>query len=243
MKSVVENVIPLSEIQVPPQYLTIEIPSWEAVAMPLVYQVAKQFNPDGDPDFILLDEHVAALDLPNVASVAQLKQYAMMLFRKHQVHQKFYQELLPYLLVFFAETSQVILNSAELAEFQQQYQERLQQAAEAEGESLAEYVKRTMGIAETELEQQLAEHSSEDFIYKLIAQRAYLTSGHTLDELAYEQFIATNVLQRGADDIEIREQFPYESFKEWMPEMVFTQELFDYFEPQFKFVIAHNEIE
>lgn len=69
------------------------------------------------------------------------------------------------------------------------------------------------------------------------ATTATQINGGSLDELEYEQFIQRNVLENGADDIEVRQAISYPQFKEMMPEMMLTQQLLDYFEPKFKFIM------
>ncbi|MDO4432570.1 MAG: hypothetical protein Q4B80_04550 [Aerococcaceae bacterium] len=241
MKSTVEQVVPIEEIYVPEHYLEIPIPSWEAVVAPTLLQVSQQFNTQNDPSFVLLDEHVEALQLPNIETVHALKQFAMDTFKMRAIQTQFYSKLLPYLTVFYADTTSVILNSEELDAFKALYVSRAKEAAAERQESLEDYVKIVWNITE-DIENQLLERATEDFIYKLIARHDYFAKGHQIDETAYERFILQQVLHQGADEITVREHLSYQQFAEIIPEMTYTQYLFDYFASQFKFVIdTHKE--
>lgn len=80
---------------------------------------------------------------------------------------------------------------------------------------------------EGNINEQLEKRAEEDFIFKVIAHRVFENQGGRLDEEAYEQFIHRNVVQQGADEIELRERFSYNAFKEMMPEMSLSQDIYD----------------
>lgn len=80
----------------------------------------------------------------------------------------------------------------------------------------------------------LAEHALEDFTFKLIAQDIFDQSGRQLNEETYESFIMQNVLHNQADEIELREQIPYQRYLKMIPEMELSQEMFQYFVKQMK---------
>lgn len=74
MKSSVENVMSYKDINVPEEKLTIEIPSWDAVAQPLVDHARRQYEEMiNEPVDELTNEMVDALALPGVKTIQQLK--------------------------------------------------------------------------------------------------------------------------------------------------------------------------
>lgn len=245
MKSIVEDYVPIEEIRVPDHYFKIEIPSWEEVAAPFLDAMAKNhFNDATATGERLTDEVVASMNLEGFTTVNQLKHYAMSMFETSQKRDKFYFNLLPYLVLFYAETSQTIINSEEHAEFVEQFIQRLHDGSEEAGLTFEEFVVQQLSIqAETTdtLMQEIKERASEDFIYKIIATHRYLESGNGLSPEDYEAFVMHNVLTQNLDEIDVRERYSYETFKTTFPEVAFTQELFDYFTPKMTVVIATHE--
>lgn len=233
VRSLVESYLPIESVEVPEHYLIIEMPSRQVVTQPFIEQVAKHFNIAMNQ---LTDEHVASLDLENITTVLQLETFTLESFCRKQIHERFYQSLLPYLVLFYAETAHVILDTDECDRFVQAQIEQLKERAQEQGLTFEDYIVEAMGIMD-DIDKQLQERLEEDFIYHLIAHHHYKINGGSLDELEYEQFIQRNVLENGADDIEVRQAISYPQFKEMMPEMMLTQQLLDYFEPKFKFIM------
>lgn len=236
MKSIIEYYTPIEEIPVPEHYFDIEIPSWDAVIQPLLDQVARQFQTEGSQLPELTDDHIVSLGLSDIHTVQQFKQYAMGLFEEEQVQIKFYHGLMPFILAFHGETTEVITNSEEESRYSEEYLEQVAAYAEEYDLSLEDYARQQLGIA-GDVQTELSQRAREDYIFKLIATHIFESKNIVLDELTYERFIQQNVLQNGADEIEVRERFPYESFKQIMPEMAYSQSLFTFFKPKFRFKI------
>ena len=93
MKSSVENVMSYKDINVPEEKLTIEIPSWDAVAQPLVDHARRQYEEMiNEPVDELTNEMVDALALPGVKTIQQLKQSGMEVYQRNQTQLQFYNE-------------------------------------------------------------------------------------------------------------------------------------------------------
>ncbi|WP_124058380.1 hypothetical protein [Vaginisenegalia massiliensis] len=238
MKSLVQSYFPYEEIPVPEAYLTVEIPSWEAVAQPTIDQAIQYIKSDQEElaNVVLTDEMVANLQLPNIQTVNQLKSFAMDTFKVNQIQRKFYQEVMPFILTFHAETASLLFNEGEFEDYWTDYLAKVQAYADEMDMSLSDYTHEQLGL-KGQAESVLKERAEEDFIFKLIAQAEYEKLGLTLTEEDYQVFIQRNILHRGADEIEIRDRFPYETFKEQMPEMMLSQRLYDYFKDKIQFKI------
>lgn len=242
MKSSVENVMSYKDINIPEEKLTIEIPSWDAVAQPLVDQARRQYEEMiGEPVDELTNEMVEALTLPGVQTIHQLKQTGMDVYQRNQTQLQFYNEVLPFVLNYYAENSNVILNSSERDAYVSDYLVQVNAYADQYNMPLEEYGREQLKL-EGNIKEQLEKRAEEDFIFKVIAHRVFENQGGRLDESAYEQFIHRNVVQQGADEIELREKFPYQSFKEMMPEMSLSQDIFEHFSKLIKFKINPDSI-
>lgn len=237
MRSSVENIVAYQAIPVPENLLTIRIPSWDATAKPLLDHAKKHYEAMvGEPVEELTDEMIVALNLPDTHSVAELKRYGMDLFERTQRQKKFYEEVLPFILTFYAQNTNSILNNQEKDSYVAEYIEQVQAYADQYSKSLEDYAKEDLKI-EGNVEEGLTERATEDFIFKVIANQLFEEAGGKLDEEAYENFIQQNVLHNQADEIEIRQQFPFERFTKMMPEMSLSQEIYDHFSKQIKIKI------
>ena len=242
MKSSVENVMSYKDINIPEEKLTIEIPSWDAVAQPLVDQARRQYEEMiGEPVDELTNEMVEALTLPGVQTIHQLKQTGMDVYQRNQTQLQFYNEVLPFVLNYYAENSNVELNSSERDAYVSDYLVQVNAYADQYNMPLEQYGREQLKL-EGNIKEQLEKRAEEDFIFKVIAHRVFENQGGRLDESAYEQFIHRNVVQQGADEIELREKFPYQSFKEMMPEMSLSQDIFEHFSKLIKFKINPDSI-
>ncbi|MBZ6528045.1 hypothetical protein HYQ40_09735 [Aerococcaceae bacterium DSM 111021] len=242
MKSSVENVMSYKDINIPEEKLTIEIPSWDAVAQPLVDQARRQYEEMiGEPVDELTNEMVEALTLPGVQTIHQLKQTGMDVYQRNQTQLQFYNEVLPFVLNYYAENSNVVLNSSERDAYVSDYLVQVNAYADQYNMPLEQYGREQLKL-EGNIKEQLEKRAEEDFIFKVIAHRVFENQGGRLDESAYEQFIHRNVVQQGADEIELREKFPYQSFKEMMPEMSLSQDIFEHFSKLIKFKINPDSI-
>lgn len=236
VKSTVQSYVFYQEIPMPEHYLRIEIPSWELVTQPVMDQALIQYRQlSGDEDvFELNDERVHLLQLPGVESLKDLQDYARRVFKENQIDRKFYQEIMAYLLAFYVETSQTIINRAELTEFREAYLERFGNEARQADMTFEEYGRQLLQT-EADPHQLVKEHAKEEFVFRLIAQDVFKKQGKTITEDDYENFVQQSVLHQGADEIEVRDQMSYQQYQEMLPEMLFTQELYQYFKPQITF--------
>lgn len=235
MKSIVEYYTPTKEIPVPDHYFEIEIKSWDEVIQPLLEEVANRY---GESD--ASDDMIEALGLAGVTTVPDFKQYAKEYYESEYISFAFYNKLMPYILAFYGETTEVVINAAERDEYVAEYLEQIEAFADEEGLPVNDYAQLKLGLR-GDIDTILKERAVEDYIFKLIAHHIFKEKGHELDELTYERFIQQNVLQSGADEIDLRGRYPYEVFKKIMPEMSYSTELFEFFKPKFKFKITGSE--
>lgn len=242
MKSVVDYYVDLADIEVPEHYLTLHIPSWEAVIQPTLMQMQAHFNPNQEQAFELTDEHVQQLGLQKIQTVVELKEWAKSVFSRNYKQTAFYKDLLPYLVLYYVETAQVVLNSEEVSDFIQAYCERLRHQAEEEGVDFEQYVAQLYQLGGNVMEQ-LQERLTEEFIFKLIAHADFYKRGGALDEDAYEAFVVQNVIHQGADEIEVRERFPFDEFQRVIPEMMLVDKLYEYFETKMMIVTSDTSEE
>lgn len=232
MKSIVEYYTPTEEITIPDQYLEIPITSWEDVIQPLFEEVANRYG-----ETMITDEMVAELGISHVTSVQGFRRYAKEYYQEEYISYAFYHKLLPYLLAFHGETAEVIINADERDHYVAEYLEQIEAFAEEEALPVNDYAQLKLGLR-GDIDKILKERAVEDYIFKLIAHHIFTEKGHELDELTYERFIQQNVLRSGADEIDLRDRYPFSVFQKIMPEMSYNSELFEYFKPKFTFKVT-----
>lgn len=232
MKSIVEYYTPTHEIPVPDQYLEIEISSWDDVIQPLFEEVANRYGESQVTDDMVID-----LGIANVSTVPAFKRFAKEYYQDEYISYAFYHKLLPYLLAFHGETAEVVVNVEERERYVEEYMEQIEAFAEEEDLPVNDYAQLKLGLR-GDIDTILKERAVEDYIFKLIAHHIFKEKGHELDESTYERFIQQNVLRSGADEIDMRDRYPYTVFQKIMPEMSYNTELFDYFKPQFTFKVT-----
>ena len=239
MQSSVTNYIDYQKIPIPEDLLTIEIPSWDAVAQPLVDYAEEQYaKMTGQEWSALTDEKVAALNLPGIDNLAQLKQYGMETYQKNQENYQYFEQVLPFILKFYRQTANTVMDRSEKEAYVKEYIEQVEAYAQAEGRTLRVYARDRLKLEfEGDVRDILEERALEDFTFKLIAQDIFNQSGRQLNEETYESFIMQNVLHNQADEIELREQIPYQRYLKMIPEMELSQEMFQYYVKQMKIKI------
>lgn len=229
MRSSVNQYIPYQDLPVPRELLTIEIPSWDAVAQPMVdYVEEKYVETFGTPWSALTDEMVSALDIPGIKTLAQVKQYGMDVYKKNQEYYQYFEKVLPFILKYYHDNSNTIIDREEKEAYQEEYLAQVQAYAEEANLSLADYVQDTLHLS-GEPKVALRRRASEDFTFKLIAWDVFNRRGNTLADEDYENYIQQNVLYHQADEIELREQMPKDSYFASLPEMQFSQEVFEFY--------------
>lgn len=236
MKSQVEHYLSFDEILLPEPYIVIEIPSWQAVYEPVVKGMLEHYNQQFKKQATQLsDDMMAQMQIPNVQTVAQLQQIAMESFQEREKEIRFQQQIFPFLLTFFEKTTQVILNDEEVAAYEQAMIGNYREEAEQLGMTYEEFIEDAFAIAATDA-QGLSERILEYFIFKLIAQERFGVD-FELNEESYEAFIQKQVIHQFVDEIDLRDRLPYVVFKDIFPEILFTQELKEYFKEQIQFKI------
>ena len=224
------------ELHVPEYYYDIHLTTWEEVAMIFVRQVAATLHPEAD-DAVgqLTDEEIQQLYIPNVSNLTELKQYARGLFQQSQMNTRFYQHILPFIGAMLAITAEVVVDAADQEAFIANAMDRVQEQAAAQEMSVADYTAQLMNQADNP-EQALREAMEEEYIFRLVAEQWYADQGYGLSELDYEAYIQQAV-QKGDDEIELRERFPYHVFELDMPAMAYTDALFQFVKPKFRFIV------
>ncbi|MGX7107803.1 hypothetical protein ACWOBE_08470 [Hutsoniella sourekii] len=237
MKSSVTNYIDYRNIPVPKDKLTIEIPSWEQVARPMVDRVQLAYQDQtGQTIDQLEDSHVQALNIPDLNTVGQVKSYGMEVFQKRARIEHYYQVLLPYILNHYYINSNAIMNTQEKDAYIQEYLEQVQAYADQEGLTLKQYGQSRLNI-QGDVKEALEQRALEDFNFKLIANDIYAKNHGPLDHNAYEEYINQQVLYQQVDEIELRDQFSYQQFINGYPEMWLADQIRDYYLPQIQFKI------
>lgn len=231
MQSSVSHYIDYHNIPVPEDLLTIEIPSWDAVAQPLVAYAEEQYaKMTGRPWSALTDDKVAALNLPGIENLAQLKQYGMQTYQKNQENYQYFEKVLPFILKFYRQTANTVMDREEKEAYVKEYLDQVEAYAQADGLSLKAYTRDRLKLqGEGDYRSLLEDRALEDFTFKLIAQDIFDQSGRQLNEESYESFIMQNVLHNQADEIDLREQIPYQRYLKMIPEMELSQEMFQFF--------------
>lgn len=237
MRSQIEHYLPFDEILLPEPYRLIEIPSWEAVIKPVLDGVLAHYHQEVDEEATeLTDSMLKALNLPGVHSVAKLKQFAMERFQEREKEMKFQFDIFPYLLTFFATTTQTIINSEEADAYYVAMTNNYKEEAEQHGISYDQFLKNSFGLS-SDQEEELRERIQEYFIFKLVAYARFGENHGQLDEVSYDAFIQQQVITQGVDEIELRDRLPFEVYKDIFPEILLTEELKNYFKNKIQFKI------
>ncbi|MBF6978897.1 hypothetical protein [Tuanshanicoccus lijuaniae] len=241
MKSYVEHYVTFDEILLPEPYRVVEIPSWEAVVEPVMNGVLNVYNEQFNQQATALtDEMVAALQNPNLTTLHELRQFAMEAFQEREREMKFQHHIFPYLLVFFANTTQTVINSEESDAYYQAMMENYREEAEKLGWTLDEFIRDSFQL-EPNQKEELQERIHEYFVFKLIAYARFGENHGELDEASYDAFIQQQVVHQMVDEIDLRERLPYVVYKDIFPEILLTEELKDYFKPQISFQIQSQQ--
>lgn len=234
MKSSITTTVPIEKIEVPSYYFDIHLTNWTDVENVYIQATFSRLQGEHSIDS-LSDTEVANLQVPHYQTVEEMRRYARALFKRTQIDVRFYQQLLPYLMVYIADSSQVVLNAEERDEFVYRGLSEYTELAQEEGVTLFDYVSKMLDKAEDPMAA-LREKLEEEFIFRLVAFQRYIGQGRMLDENDYEAFIQHQVLESHADEITLRERFSYEQYKRDMPAMLMTNELYEFYVPKFRFV-------
>lgn len=233
MKSTVVNYVDFENIPVPEKLLTIEIPSWDQVAQPMVDMTLSKYNELlGESETELTDEMVQILNIPGMQSVHQVKQLGMDTYVQSEIQRRYVHDVFPYVLSFYRESSNPIVDPSERDGYIEEYVDQVKAYAKEEGLSFNAYVRDRLQL-EGPAQEVIETQALEDFIFKLICHDMFERSGLPLDEESYEAFIQDQVIHKQVDEIDLRQELPYQRYIKIMPEMTMSQELFNYFSQQF----------
>lgn len=236
MKSSVSNIVDFKQIPVPTSDLQIEIPSWQAVAQPLIDFAKVDYQKQtGQVIEKLEDHHIAVLDIP-ANSLADLKKMGSQVFQDRALQKRYYDCILPFILNFYANNTNTVLNDQELTAYTEDYLGQVKAYATKAKLSIEEYGQKVMGMKGSVMDQ-FKERAKEDFIFKLIAQDLFVNSEKVLSHDDYDAFINQQVLASGADEIDLRQNLSFEEFCQMYPEMHLGQAMADYYMEKIKFVI------
>lgn len=241
MLSIVNDYVEKEDITIPDYYWRIEIESWEEVRAPYLDQVKDYYQQLTQTSVdVIKDEHFSLLGLSGIQNFDDFSDFVKRDYTQEKISLAFYDKLMPYLLAFHGETAQVILNDDEYAKYEKEYLEQIHAFSDEAGLSFEEYVQEHLGLR-GEFVKHLKERAYEDFVFKLIANNRY---GHLLEEVSvvdYEAYIQEQVIKFGLDEIDVRENLSYSQFCKVLPEMMYNQELFSYFTPNFKIIELTND--
>lgn len=231
MLSKAVSYIDKEDILVPEKYLMIEPEFIDLQVDRKMDQVLRQYFPQSSQ---LTDDLVRSLAWPAIHSLEDLRMYFVQQMQQTSYEYVFYQQLLPYLLAFYSETTQTIINQEEFDQFLHRYEDKLAAYADEEGVCLADYLHHYLHL-KGEVEDVIEARAQEDFVFSLIAQDRYplLAEGDLYDEYQAYLFERSTLLQ--ADPTELSGQIPFSTFEVDYSILRLTQELFAFYLPKFKF--------
>lgn len=233
MKSTVVNYIDYENIPIPEDLLTIEIPSWDEVAQPMVDMTLKKYNELlGENQEVLTDEMVAILNTPGIKTVHEVKQLGMDTYIQSEIHRRYIYKVFPYILSFYRELSNPIVDPVERDHYIDEYVDQVKAYAKEAGLSFAAYVRDRLHL-EGPAQERIERQALEDFIFKLICQDMFDRKGYEMNRESYEAFIQDRVIHQQMDEISLREDLPYQRYIKVIPELTISENMFGYFSQQF----------
>lgn len=237
MKSRVIEGICIEDIYLPADLLAIEIPSWEAVDLPLInYAKAQYMAITGQEIDKLEDWHLESLPQIPADSLMELSHYGRQVYKTSQTQYQYYQVILPYVLAYIHQHIIVQVDNQEQADYQAEYIERIQAYAYERDMDLEDYGRQVMGL-DGDIYQTFMQRAQEDFSFKLLAHDLYPEADLDGSREGYEAFIMGWVLDKQADPIDIQDQVPYSSYVAMLPEIRLSDALYDYIVPRIEIVV------
>ncbi|MGF3067438.1 hypothetical protein ACQV2X_08325 [Facklamia sp. P12945] len=228
MISTVESYFEKEDILVPKKYLQIDE---EYLNKQVDQKVEELTNLNYPNNKNLSDEVIFNLNLPNIYSYQDLRSFFYNDLKHRVAEFFFYDQLLPYLFTFFAETSQTIINQSELLLFQNEYLKRVETIAKVKNISFSDYVQIHLRLAGNPYER-IKERAFEEFVFRLIANQRYEKNEYANLQDEYEAFISDRSLSLNVDPFDLKEELSLSTFEQDYPTIYFTQELLDYFIPK-----------
>lgn len=244
MKSQAINYLPFDQIPIEDHQLTVYYQSVDQIIQPVLANVLQQYNQMAGTNYKELnDDMVAILDHDAIQSVDDLKSIAWDLQQHALSQEQIYQEIIPTISRYYSENANVVINDEEFSDYRQSYRNALVDEAEQAEMSFRTYVLELYGRLDEDanLEDQIAQQARDDFIFKLVADDYYKRLGLLTDRETYERLIHQSVLNRQADEIALRDQFPYEQFKQTAGQMKLIDDINAYYYPRIKFSLKRKD--
>lgn len=235
MNSYVKERVPYQALQIDPDLLTIRVPSWERVCQPLHQFALKLYQEQtGKHEQTLTDSICQQVDELPANTVQELDQLAIQSYQSSQSRYRYYYVVWPALLKAMTEQTSVVVDEVEASTFIDQQMSELQTFADEAGLTLEQYAHQMLQL-EDPSHFNLQRRAYEDFVFHLVATQWYQEEMGDIDELDYEAYIQRQVLDHGADAIEVKMALTFERFKVLYPIICYGEALYDYYFPQITF--------
>lgn len=238
MRSKVLDYVSYDEVIFPDGYLDISILSWDSVEkvyikdlQELYFKATGQFLKYSELDDSFIYER---LGFPQIHNLEDFKKFARYDYMQHRISDKYYQSIRPYLLAFHAETAQVLVNQDEYLLYEKEYMSEMEQFAENSDESIQSYAKEYLGLR-GDVMHHIKEQAYEEFVFLLIANHRFAEALENFDDLDYDSYIQKKSLE-GYDSVTLSYDLPFDFFKKHYSEILFNDELFEYFSKKINFI-------
>ena len=237
MRSKVIDYFSKEEIPFPEGYLDIQIPAWTLIEDSYLTELKDLFHQASG--YTLQEQELdnplvyASLGLSDIHDFNGFRRWARCDYKHNQAYKSYYSKLRPYLLTFHAESAQVLINQEEYLVFEENYIDQMRQHAADSNETLGAYAQSYLGLKGNVMAH-IKEQAYEEFIFLLIANHRYSKKIEQVDELAYDTYIQKKSLE-GYDPINLFHDLPFDFFRDRYGEILYNEELFDYFSNQFNF--------
>lgn len=237
MRSKVIDYFSKEEIPFPEGYLDIQIPAWTLIEdsyfaelKALFHQISGHLLQEEELDNPLV---YTSLGLSDIHGLDDFRRWIRCDYQYKQAYKIYYSKLRPYLLAFHAESAQVIINQEEYLVFEENYIDQMRQHAADYDERLRTYAQNYLGLKGNVMTH-IKEQAYEEFVFRLIANHRYSKEIEQVDELVYDTYIQKKSLE-GYDPINLFHDLPFDFFRDRYGEILYNEELFDYFSNQFNF--------
>ncbi|MGX7109660.1 hypothetical protein [Facklamia miroungae] len=232
LKSSVESYFDKEDILVPKKYLQINTSEIQNQVRDKMTDFRALYFPHEKE---ISENMILSLGFPSISCLEDLEKYFFTDLKTRFSEFCFYDQLLPYLLTFYAETSQTIINQNELTYYQASYQKRIENLAESYNMTFSNYVYQQLHLVGDPYER-INERANEEFIFRLIAEQRYSKKLYTDLQDEYESFIYHRSLSLNADPIDLKEDLSLSTFEQDYSMIYFTHELMDFYLPKFEFI-------
>ncbi|GAB7232754.1 hypothetical protein [Facklamia hominis] len=230
MRSQVLDYPSVEEIEVPETYLRVSLADFEQIFEIQLADMKRKYQQLTNEPLSKFDSlSLSRLGLGEYENLSQVKEAYYKIYRKQALELAFYRQLMPFLLAFYQEASQVVINQDEYDAYERKYLDQIQRLASEEDMTLEEYASSQLHLNQP-IRTHIKERILEDFVFELIAKDRFAA---VVDEWEYEAFIQERSLSQGLDPIDLKEQISFSNFLLESSQLKWTQELFDYFNNRF----------